>query len=54
MKSNQSHSSIAIASVDRSRDLPRTSSEITVGQFAYQVIPRQYQRVGNPEEGSLP
>ena len=53
MRSKQSHSSIAIASVDRSRDLPRTSPELTVEQFAYQVIARQYQRMVNQEQGVL-
>jgi CHAD domain-containing protein len=53
MRSKQSHSSEAIAAADRSRDLPCTSSEITVGQFAYQVIAQQYQRMGNQEQGVL-
>jgi CHAD domain-containing protein len=53
MRSKQSHGSIAIASVDRSRDLPCTSPEIVVGQFAYQVIAQQYQRMSNQEQGVL-
>jgi CHAD domain-containing protein len=37
----------------RSRDLPCTSPDITVGQFAYQVIAQQYQRMVNQEQGVL-
>ena len=53
MRSQKSYKAIAMASANRSRDLPCTSSEITVGQFAYQVIAQQYQRMGNQEEGVL-
>jgi CHAD domain-containing protein len=53
MKSKQSHSSIAVAAADRSHDLLCTSSEMTVGRFASQVIAQQYQRMVNQEQGVL-
>jgi len=42
-----------MVSADRSRDLPCTSPDITVGQFAYQVIAQQYRRMVNQEQGVL-
>lgn len=42
-----------MAVADRSDDLPCTSPEITVGQFAYQVIAQQYQRMVTQEQRVL-
>ncbi len=42
-----------MAVADRSRDLPCDSPGITVGQFAYQVMAQQYQRMVTQEQGVL-